>query len=328
MSTRRVFVTGTTGLVGSNVVKVAAEKYGAEVVGTIHRTKPTKSLPFITETLDIRDKQGVFESIKKYSPDVVIHSAAIVDLAVLEKNHKMGWEVMVEATENIARICQETKTKLIFISTDYVFDGLNPPYRENSIPCPINYYGVLKVAGEITVRLICEDYAIARIAGVEGVNMAIPTFVPPERDCGFGALSYHYLKKFQAGAKITEWNDYVSVKSNPTLVSNAADAIMAIYARDQKGIFHCCGNECITRIDLARKVAKVFGFDEGLISTSFHSEADLIEWNPTGLRWPKEPCLDTTESQRKLGRKNLGVEEMLIQYKKEIEEVIRSGGEV
>jgi len=315
----RVFVTGATGLVGSNVVKVAAEKYGAEVIATIYRTKPVKSLPCITEPVDITDKQTVSQSIKKYDPDVVIHSAALVDAAFLEKNHDIGWKIFVEGTENIAKICQETKTKLIFVSTDWIFSGLNPPYKEDSVPCPVNYYGILKVVGETTVRLICEDYAIGRLAGVYGVNRGIPTQVP-EKPYGFGSLPNYFLNKFQARQTISEWADYVNIKANPTLASDAADALLGIYTQNHKGIFHCCGRECITRVELAKKVAKIFGFDEGLINASFRDRTDFREWVGEDLHLPKETCLDTTGTERKLGRKNLGIEEGLIQFKDELEQ--------
>ncbi len=129
----KVFVTGATGLLGSNLVKVATEKHNAEVIAVIHRTKPIKSLPCTEELLDITDKQRVLRSTKKYNPDVVIHCAALVDAAFLEKNCQVGWKIFIEGTENIAFACQQTKTKLIFVSTDWIFDGLNPPYKENSL---------------------------------------------------------------------------------------------------------------------------------------------------------------------------------------------------
>ncbi len=314
----KVFVTGATGLVGSNLVKVAAEKYDAEVIAIIHRTKPIKSLPCTEEPLNITDKQRVFQSIKKHNPDVVIHCAALVDAAFLEKNCKVGWKIFVEGTENIALACQQIKTKLIFVSTDWIFDGLNPPYEENSIPHPVNYYGVLKVVGETVVRSLCRDWAIARVAAVYGLNKAVPTPVP-EKPYGFGSLVNYFLKKFQAGEEIREWKGYVNIKANPTLASDAADALMAIYVKNQKGIFHCCGRECISRADLAKKVAKVFNFDEELISTSFREKTDLAEWVAEDLRLPRETCLDTTWTEKRLGRENLGVEEGLVQFRKEIE---------
>ncbi len=315
----RVFVTGVTGLLGSNVVKVAAERYGAEVVGTIHQTKPTKSLPCTAVPVDITDKQTVFRSIREYGPDVVIHSAALVDAAFLEKEHEVGWKVYAEATESIAKVCQEINAKLIFVSTDWIFDGLNPPYKENSAPCPVNYYGMLKVVGETAVRSICTDYAIGRVSGVYGVNKAVPTNIP-EKPYGFGSLPNYFLDMFQAGKKVVEWADHVNTKGNPTLASDAADALMTISGKNQKGIFHCSGRECITRVDLARKVAEVFGFDDELVSASLRDKADLSEWIGEDLRLPRETCLDTTETERRLGRKSLGIQEGLAQFKNEIEQ--------
>lgn len=315
----RIFVTGATGLVGSNLVKVAAEKYGAEVIGTIHRTRPLKSLPCTTEPVDITDKKIVFQSIKKYKPDLVVHPAALVDSQRLEKDPEIGWKILVEGTENIALACRENEIKLIFVSTDWVFGGLNPPYKENSVPHPVNCYGQLKVIGETAVRLICKRYAIARVAAVYGINRAIPTPIPG-KPYGFGSLVNYFVQKLQAGEKIREWTDYINVKANPTLVSDAADAIMTIHTRNQSGIFHCSGRECITRIELAKKVTKIFGFDERLIDTSFREKSEVIDWVGEGLRLPKESCLDTTETERKLSRRNLGVEEGLRQFKRELEE--------
>ena len=314
----RIFVTGATGLVGSNLVKVAAEKYDAEVIATIHRTKPTKSLPCTVEVVDITDKQAVVHSIKKCNPDVVVHSAAVVDAEFVKEHPDIGWSVFVAGTEHIARICQETKTKLIFVSTDWVFGSGHPPYKENSPPSPVCYYGVLKVVGETIVRLICEDYAIARVAAVYGANKAISTPVPG-KPYGFGSLPYYFVKKFQAGEPIREWTDYVNIKANPTFAPDAADAIMTIYTRNQKGIFHCCGPECITRVEMAGKVAQIFGFDKSLISTPPRTRTDLVKMIGEELLLPRESCLDTTETERKLGRENMGVEEGLTQFKEEIQ---------
>lgn len=316
----RILVTGATGLLGSNVVKVAAEKYGAEVIGTIHKAKPLKSLPCALESMDITDNQQVIKGIEKYKPNVVIHSAALVDAKILEENNNIGWKIFVEGTKNLANACKKNNAKMIFVSSDWIFDGLNPPYRENSIPHPINYYGFLKVIGETVVQSICKDYAIARVSGVYGINWAIPIQIP-EKPYGFGSLVNYFLHKFQIGEEIKEWTDYISIKANPTLASDAAEALINIYIKGQTGIFHCSGRECITRVELAKKVAKIFGFDEQLITTAFRDKNDLNEWIGGNLRLPKKTCLDTTETEERLNRKNLGIEEGLIKFKKEMERV-------
>jgi len=314
----RILVTGATGLLGSNVVKVAAEKYGAETIGTIHKTKPLKPLPCALESMDITDNQQVIKSIEKYKPNVVIHCAALVDPIILEKNYSIGWKIFVEGTKNLANVCKKNNAKMIFVSSDWIFDGLNPPYRENSIPHPLNYYGFLKVIGETVVQSICKDYAIARVSAVYGINWAIPIQIP-EKPYGFGSLPNYFLHKFQIGEEIKEWIDYINIKANPTLASNAAETLINIYIKGQTGIFHCSGRECITRVELAKKVARIFGFDEQLISTAFRDKNDLNEWIGGNLRLPKKTCLDVTETEERLNRKNLGIEEGLIKFKKEME---------
>jgi len=314
----RILVTGATGLLGSNVIKVAAEKYGAKVIGTIHKTKPLKPLPCELEFMDITDNQQVIKSIEKYKPDFIVHCAALVDPIILEENHSIGWKIFVEGTQNLAYECKKNNIKMIFISSDWVFDGLNPPYRENSIPHPINYYGILKVVGETVVQSIYKNYAIARVSGLYGINYAIRTHIP-EKPYGFGSLSNYFLHKLQVGEEIKEWTDYINIKANPTLASDAAKVLINICIKDQTGIFHCSGRECTTRVELAKKVAKIFGFDEQLISTAFKDKNDLKKWIGGNLRLPKETCLDTTETEEKLNRKNLGIEEGLIEFKKEIE---------
>ena len=315
--TLKVFVTGTTGIVGSNVAKVAAEEFGAEVVGTIHRTRPSKPLPCTLEPVDITDKKIVLEAIRKHEPDVVIHCAALVDAPFLERHRELGWKIHAEGTENIARACRETGAKLIFVSTDWVFDGTNPPYRETSIPSPVNHYGFLKVVAETSVRLIVEDYAIARIGAVYGVNVANPTEVS-EIPCGFGNLANYFLGKLRKGEVITECGSGVSIRANPTLASDTARAMMMIYIKKERGIFHCSGRECISRIDLAKKVAQIFGFDENLVSPVLKDRDDFPEWKNLGLALARETCLDISYTERRLGRKALGVEEGLVQFKKDL----------
>ena len=271
--------------------------------------------------MDITDNQQVIEIIEKCKPDVVVHCAALVDPIILEKNYSIGWKIFVEGTKNLANVCKKNNTKMIFVSSDWIFDGQNPPYRENSIPHPINYYGILKVVGETVVQLLCKDYAIARVSGVYGINWAIPTQVPA-KPYGFGSLPNYFLHKLRIGEEIEEWKDYINLKTNPTLASDAAEALINIYIKGQIGVFHCSGQECITRVELAKKVAKIFGFNEQLISTNFKGRNDLNDWIGDNLRLPKETCLDVTETEEKLNRKNIGIEDGLTKFKEEIE---RSG---
>ena len=97
----KVFVTGGTGLVGSNVIKVAREKYDAEVVASMYTRVPAVSVDYTIERLDITDAAAVRSALKKHAPDLVIHCAATVDIALLEQDHVLGWRLMADARRKI-----------------------------------------------------------------------------------------------------------------------------------------------------------------------------------------------------------------------------------
>ncbi len=254
----KVFVTGGTGLVGSNVIKVAREKYGADVIASMYNRMPTAPVHYAIERLDITDRAALAAALKKHRPDVVIHCAATVDHDRLEADHAMGWRLMVEATRGMAEACAEAGAWLVFVSSDWVFDGANPPFKETTPPCPANYYGLLKVVGETIVDTIGIDYGIARIAAVYGRNWSFPDWTPAERVEGFGTLPNWMLEHLRQGGEVVEWTDHVNVMANPTLASDCADAMMAMYLSKQHGVFHCAGRDYVTRVELGQAVAKAF----------------------------------------------------------------------
>ena len=317
----KVFVTGGTGLVGSNVIKVAQEKYGAEVVASMRNRMPAADLHCETERLDIIDRAAVFAVLKKHRPDVVVHCAATVDQVLLEADHALGWALMVDATRYIGQACGEVGAKFIFVSSDWVFDGRNPPYKENTPPCPMNYYGLLKVVGEAIVSSLGVDYGVARIAAVYGRNWAFPDWTPEERVTGFGTLPNWMLEMLRQGNEIVEWMDHINIEANPTLASDCADAMLAIYDKGVQGIFHCCGRESATRVELGRQVAQTFGFDPSRVRAATAAELEEIgRTQGFGPPVPHRTCLDATETERILGRTNAGVAEGLRRWKAEMAE--------
>ena len=310
----KVFVTGGTGLVGSNVIKVARDEYAAEVIASMHHRQPSVPVDYAVERLDVSDVAAVRSVLRKHRPKCVIHCSASVDHRRLERDHETGWRLMVEATRGMAEVCGEIGAKLVFISTDWVFDGLTPPYYENTPPCPKNYYGLLKLAGETIVSSIGIDYAIVRIAAVFGVNWAFPSWVPEERVTGFGTLPNWMLRTLQGGGEIVEWTDHVNVESSPTLATDCADAMMTICVGQHQGIFHCCGRESATRVELGWLVAETFGFDQSRVRAATEAEMDISLLQDEPYLPPRTP-LDVSESERRLGRKMMGVKEGLREWK-------------
>ena len=175
----KVLVTGVAGQLGHDVMnelhKRGYEGVGSDIApqysGADDGTAVTK-MDYVQ--MDITNSEEVTETIKKVNPDVVVHCAAwtAVDLAEESENKEKVMAINVGGTENIARVCKELDCKMVYISTDYVFDGYGTrPWKEDCKDyAPLNVYGESKLMGEKVVSLNLEKYFIVRIAWVFGVN--------------------------------------------------------------------------------------------------------------------------------------------------------------
>ena len=175
----KVLVTGIAGQLGHDVMnelhKRGYEGVGSDIApqysGADDGTAVTK-MDYIQ--MDITNSEEVTETIKKVNPDVVVHCAAwtAVDLAEEKENKDKVMAINVGGTENITKICKELDCKMVYISTDYVFDGYGTrPWNEDCKDyAPLNVYGESKLMGEKVVSLNLEKYFIVRIAWVFGVN--------------------------------------------------------------------------------------------------------------------------------------------------------------
>ena len=175
----KVLVTGVAGQLGHDVMnelhKRGYEGVGSDIApqysGADDGTAVTK-MDYVQ--MDITNSEEVTETIKKVNPDVVVHCAAwtAVDLAEESENKEKVMAINVGGTENIARVCKKLDCKMVYISTDYVFDGYGTrPWEEDCKDyAPLNVYGESKLMGEKVVSLNLEKYFIVRIAWVFGVN--------------------------------------------------------------------------------------------------------------------------------------------------------------
>ena len=175
----KVFVTGVNGQLGHDVMnelyKRGYEATGSDIADTyvgINDFSPVTTMPYVK--LDITDTEEVNRVISGLEPDVVIHCAAwtAVDMAEDDDKVELVRNVNAHGTENIAKACKNIDTKMIYISTDYVFDGQgttpwSPDCKDYK---PLNVYGQTKLEGELAVSSILNKYFIVRIAWVFGLN--------------------------------------------------------------------------------------------------------------------------------------------------------------
>lgn len=175
----KVLVTGVAGQLGHDVMNELAKR-GYDGIGTdiadsysgVQDNTAIVGMPYVR--LDITNAQSVEKTIKEIKPDVVVHCAAwtAVDAAEDEENRDKVFAVNVEGTKNIARICKEIDAKMVYTSTDYVFDGQGTePWKPDCKEyAPLNIYGQSKLDGEFAVSEILNKYFIVRIAWVFGTN--------------------------------------------------------------------------------------------------------------------------------------------------------------
>ena len=175
----KVFVTGVNGQLGHDVMnelyKRGYEATGSDIADTyvgINDFSPVTTMPYVK--LDITDTEEVNRVISGLEPDVVIHCAAwtAVDMAEDDDKEELVRNVNAHGTENIAKACKNIDAKMIYISTDYVFDGQgttpwSPDCKDYK---PLNVYGQTKLEGELAVSSILDKYFIVRIAWVFGLN--------------------------------------------------------------------------------------------------------------------------------------------------------------
>ena len=175
----KFFVTGVGGQLGHDIMNELASR-GYEGVGSdiapvysgIADGSAVTSMPYVQ--MDITDGEAVASVLAEVKPDVVVHCAAwtAVDAAEDEENREKVFAINAKGTENIARVCKELDCKMIYISTDYVFDGQGerPWEPDDKNYAPLNVYGESKLKGEQAVSSILEKYFIVRIAWVFGLN--------------------------------------------------------------------------------------------------------------------------------------------------------------
>jgi dTDP-4-dehydrorhamnose reductase len=307
----RVLVTGGAGFVGSNVVAVAAG-LGHDVVATARELPPSPDPRCRYVAVDLLDRDAVAAAVADVRPAVIVHTAIWNDFAGIYADRRRGWDAYVGTTQTLADAANDSGAALATISSDWVFDGTQTMAGETAPPNPINYYGVLKAASELVTLERAADPIVARIAGVVGVHRAGKE-TPRKQDAGFGYLVDAVVSALEAGEPFTVWEDErINNVATPTLATLAADWVFALAERGERGIFHCCAAEPVTRLELAQRAAAVFDLDASLVRAGPPIEAEL-----PGGPVPYDTSLDSTATAHAVGEPAPTVDQLLEQFRSE-----------
>ncbi|MCX5855328.1 MAG: SDR family oxidoreductase [Deltaproteobacteria bacterium] len=294
---KRVLITGGTGLLGVAIQQSAPTDIQGFSIYFPERSLPI-ALPFPILAADVTDMmqmQSVFEWAK---PDVVIHTAAIGSVDFAERNREETRKVNVGGTEVVAALCQIFKSRLIYISSNAVFDGRTPFYSETAPVNPINYYGQLKVEAENIVRESSIPWAIVRPILMYGWPY------PGERDNPV----VWWVRSLEDGKPIKVVDN---VFTKPLLAWSCAESVWEVIRQHRTGIYHVAGRDHLSLYQFALKVAEVFDLDTKLITPVPDS------YFPGLAPRPRDTSFDTLKMENELGLKTIGVKVGLVHMKSE-----------
>lgn len=248
----KVFVTGIGGQLGYDVMNELAKR-NFEAIGSDILTKENIALPYEYIQLDITDKEAVAKIISSVQPDAVIHCAAwtAVDAAEEEQNKAKVFAINVDGTKNIAEACKKCDCKMIYISTDYVFNGQGEePWQADCKDYePLNVYGESKLQGELAVAELLKKYFIVRIAWVFGKNGN--NFIKTMLNVG---------KKHDTLRVV---NDQIGT---PTYTFDLARLLVDMIETDKYGYYHATNEGgYISWYDFACEIFKQAGYETNVI---------------------------------------------------------------
>jgi dTDP-4-dehydrorhamnose reductase len=252
----KVLVTGANGIIGKNVAKALTKISDIEVYATSLKKLSIDNATIFTSNLLIADINLMIDEIH---PDVVVHCAAISSPDACEVDRYACHRLNVELTKRLLSACIDYNAHLVFLSTDFVFDGKKGNYSEEDTTNPVNYYGESKLEAEKIICRSTENHTIIRTSLVYGyeTKLSRPNIVS------------RVIDNLQKGKPYKVPTDQIR---KPTYVCDLAYAIAQICINKPKGIFHISGDEEITVSNFARKIAKALQLDESLIQETTSSQ--------------------------------------------------------
>ncbi|HVI49120.1 MAG TPA: SDR family oxidoreductase [Chitinophaga sp.] len=249
----KVLITGSNGLLGQHLIPVFARQGNYEVIAT---GRGANRYPhpdnYIYEAANLRTAASVQQLIDKHQPDIIVHSGAMSQVDECEKNKDACWDTNVGATRYLVQAAEKCNAFFMFLSTDFVFDGLSGPYAEDAPVNPICYYGTSKVAAERLVHNSKLQWAIIRTVLVYGISS------DPHRS----NMITWVRNNLQQGKKIKVVDDQWRT---PTLCQDLAEGCRLIADKKATGYFNISGNEILTPYDMAIKTAEYFNLDTALV---------------------------------------------------------------
>ncbi|HSO26394.1 MAG TPA: dTDP-4-dehydrorhamnose reductase [Methanobacteriaceae archaeon] len=227
----KVLIIGSEGMLGHDLVDILSAEN--EISTTT------------IDTLDITDINKTIETVKSFNPDVVVHAAAFTDVDGSETNEDLAYKVNVIGTRNVAVACNEVDAALVYICTDYVFDGTKgTPYQEYDQTNPLGVYGKTKYLGEVYIRDILNKFYIVRTSWLYGFHG--PNFI---------------TTMLKLAGKMDSISVVADQIGSPTYTVDLATSIAELVKKPAYGIYHITNSDHCSWYEYAQEIFEIAGID-------------------------------------------------------------------
>ncbi len=246
----KLLITGSNGFVAGSIIAQAKGTW--EVHGVSRSENPPNEPAVYYHLLDLLDTEGLTNLFGEIRPDAVIHTAAMANIDVCQVNQEMAERVNAGITSTISRLCSELGIKLVFCSTDTVFDGIKGDYTETDAPQAVNFYAETKINAEQIVLSASSKNVVARLALVMGL---------PVIGRGNSFLA-DMINKLGKGVQIPFPANEIRT---PVDVITLGSALIELAGNTFGGIIHLSGSTKINRYEMGLEIAKTLGYPEDMI---------------------------------------------------------------
>ena len=256
---KKLLVTGASGFLGWNLSQYARNSW--EVYGTYfsHEIK----IPGVTlHQTDITDLAALDRLFNNIRPDAVIHTAAASKPNYCQTHRQESYAINVGAAVNIARLCGERHIPCVFTSTDLVFDGKNPLYKETDPVCPINYYGEQKAIAEQKMREVYPAIALCRMPLMFGASSPVSS-----------SFLQGMVDNLQAGR---EMNLFTDEFRTPASATAASQGLLLAVEQQVQGILHLGGKDRVSRYDFGLLLADILQLPTDLVESGRQADVAMV----------------------------------------------------
>jgi dTDP-4-dehydrorhamnose reductase len=248
----KILITGANGLLGQAMVSVFTRESDFEIIKTSVEPESFVRTGLQYIQLDITNKDELKKTVSEINPCVIINCAAFTDVDKCETERELSWKINVDAVKNLIIAARPVNAKLVHFSTDYVFDGKNGPYDEQSVPNPLSFYGRGKLASENALIASGIEHAIIRTMVLFGYGVNVkPNF------------AMWLVNKLSAKEKINIVDDQIG---NSTIADDLAYGTLKVVEKEKTGIYNIAGRDIESRLDFTMKLCDVYGYDKSLIN--------------------------------------------------------------